>query len=78
MDLVFNQISYDLSKDMEPDERDQHITELSDGYKIFNYTENGMDYVVMYKENTLIYAYAPQTSSQVQYILIMLGYLEKE
>ncbi len=78
VDLVFNQISYDLSKDMEPDERDQHITELPDGYKIFTYTENGMDYVVMYKENTLIYAYAPQTSSQVQDILIMLGYLEKE
>lgn len=78
VDLIFNQISYDISKEMESDERDKHITELSDGNKIFTLTENGICKVVIYKEDTLVYAHSPETSNEIQDILIELGYMKKE
>ncbi|NLB37601.1 MAG: hypothetical protein GX824_10035, partial [Clostridiales bacterium] len=78
VDLIFNQISYDISKDLEPDERDKHITELADGNKIFALTENGIYSVVIYKDNTLIYAHSLETSNEIQDVLAELGYIKKE
>ena len=78
VDLIFNQITYDISKDMEFDERNKYITELPDGNKIFELTQNGIFSVVIYKDSTLVYAHSPQTSNEIQDILTQLGYINKE
>lgn len=78
VDLVFNQISYDISKDMERDERDGHIVALPSGGKMMTLTQNGVYSVVIYQEDTLVYAHSSETSSEVQEILMELGYIEKK
>lgn len=74
-DLVYNQISYNISPDMEPSERESHETELSDGHKMFTAAVDGVYYLVLYQGNTLIYAYSPESLDDINDILIQLGYL---
>lgn len=78
VDLVFNQVAYDISKDMEIDEREKQIAELPNGGKMFTLTEAGVLHIVVYKEDTLIYAHSPETSTEIQAILMELGYIEKQ
>lgn len=78
VDLIFNQISYDISKDIEIDEREKQIVELSDGSKMFTLTQNGVFSIVVYKEDTLVYAHSPETSTEIEDILMELGYIKKD
>jgi hypothetical protein len=72
---VFNQIIERISIGLPSAERDQNIAELPGG-KMFAMTENGIYSVVIYKGNTVIYAYSPETSSETKDILIELGYIK--
>ena len=78
IDLVYNQISYNISPDMEPAERKNHETELSNGNKMFTVVVNGVYYLVLYQGNTLIYAYSPDSLDEINDILIQLGYLSSQ
>lgn len=75
-DLVYNQISYNVSPDMEPSERKSHETELSDGNKMFTAAVGGMYYLVLYQGNTVIYAYSPDSLDEINDILMQIGYLK--
>lgn len=74
-DGVYNRISYDISQDMEQSEREKHETRLQGGGKMFTLTEGGVNSVVIYKNNTVIYANSPETESEIRDILAELGYL---
>lgn len=72
-DGVFNSISYDISQKMEQSERDEKITELPGGGKMFHMTENGIFSLVLYKHNTVIYAHSNEKSTDILDILSELG-----
>lgn len=78
IDLVYNQISYNISPNMEPSERKNHETELSNGNKMFTAVADGVYYLVLYQGNTLIYAYSPESLDEINDILIQLGYLSSQ
>lgn len=73
-DGVYNSISYDISQDLEPIERESYETELQNGGKIFSFIEGEIHSVVMYKDNIVIYAYSSQEQNEIQDILTELGY----
>ena len=75
-DLVYNQISYNISQDMEPSERKNHETELPDGNKMFTAVVDGVYHLVMYQEDTVIYAYSPDSLDEINDILMQIGYLK--
>ena len=54
---------------MEPGEREKYETNLQGDGKIFNLTENGVNSIVLYKENIIIYAHSPEGKSEIQDIL---------
>lgn len=78
VDHVYNQISYNISPDMEPAERKKHETELSNGNKMFTIAVDGVYYLVLYQGHTLIYAYSPESLDEINDILIQLGYLSSQ
>ncbi|WP_195976178.1 hypothetical protein [Hydrogeniiclostridium mannosilyticum] len=78
IDLVYNQISYNISPDMEPTERKKHETELSNDNKMFTIAVDGVYYLVLYQGNMLIYAYSPESLDEINDILIKLGYLNSQ
>ena len=75
-DLVYNQISYRVSPDMEPSERGKHETELPGGNKMFTAVVDGVYHLVMYQGNTVVYAYSPDSLDEINDILIQIGYLK--
>ena len=75
-DLVYNQISYRVSPDMEPSEREKHETELPGGNKMFTAVVDGVYHLVMYQGNTVVYAYSPDSLDEINDILIQIGYLK--
>lgn len=77
-DLVFNSISYQVAPELEPRERDSHITELPAGNRVFTVRIDGISHLVMYQNNTVVYAYSSGSMEEVQGILTELGYLEEK
>lgn len=77
-DGVFNRISYDISQDMEQAEREKCETPLSGGGRMFTLTEDGIRSIVLYKSNTVIYAYSSEEEQEIQEILAELGYIKDE
>ena len=75
-DLVYNQISYRISPDMEPSEREKHETVLPGGNKMFTAVVDGVYHLVMYQGNTVVYAYSPDSLDEINDILIQIGYLK--
>lgn len=72
---VYNSISYNISQNMEFDERIKRETELPNGGKMFTVTHNGVYSLAMYQKNTLIYAYSSEESNEIHDILVEIGYL---
>ena len=75
-DGVYHSISYAVAQDMEFDERVQHETELPDGNKIFTVKIGGVYHLVMYQDNTVVYAYSPKSIDEINDILARIGYLK--
>lgn len=75
-DLVYNQISYSVSPDIEPSEQEKHETELPGGNKMFTTVVDGVYHLVMYQEDTVIYAYSPDSLDEINDILMQIGYLK--
>lgn len=77
-DSVYNRISYDLSPDMEPDERDRLSVVLPcKSGKLFTLKENGILSIVAFWDNTVVYAHSPETSTEIEDILFELGYCQE-
>ena len=77
-DRVYHRISYDIAQDMEPAQRAEYETELSKGGKMFTATQNGVYYIVLYQNNTVVYAYSSEDTNEIQEILVELGYCDGE
>ncbi len=76
IDLVYSQIVNDIAPDIENSERESHETYMPDGNKMFTMVINGVFYLVMYKNDTLVYAYSPESLDEINEILIRIGYLK--
>lgn len=50
--------------------------ELPSGNRIFTAVIDGIYHLVVFGENTLIYAYSPDSLDEINEILIQLGYLD--
>ena len=72
---VYNSISYDISQDVNINERAEHETNLASGGRMFTVTQNGVCYFVLYKNNTVIYAHSPKASNKIHEVLTQIGYL---
>lgn len=77
-DLVYNSIVYTVSSDMEPSERRRYEKELPEGNKIFAAKINGVYQLCIYRDNTVVYAYSENGSTEINSILYKLGYLQTE
>lgn len=74
-DGVYNSISYNISQGMEFSGRTEHETDLAGGGKMFTVTQNRVYSLVLYKNNTVIYAHSPKTSNKIHEVLTQIGYL---
>ncbi len=73
-ETVFDRIVSDVSGESEPQEGKKQESALEGGGKIYTATEKGTFTVVLYKENTVVYAHSPEKSEEIQTILAELGY----
>ena len=76
VDLVYNQIVYLTAPELENSERESHETTLPDGNRMFTIGIDGVYYLVMYRNDTVIYAYSPESLNEINEILADIGYLE--
>ena len=72
---MYNQIVYQTAPDLEPSERESYETTLSDGNKMFTIVIDGVHYLVMYRNDTLIYAYSSDSLDEINEFLADIGYL---
>lgn len=76
-DLVYSQIVYDIAPEIiDEHEEDAYETALSGGGEMFAITQADVYTVVLYRGDTVVYAYAPQDSTEIQDLLVQLGYLQ--
>lgn len=75
VDLVYNQIVYQTAPNLENDEREKYETILSKSSKIFEAEIDESYYLVMYKNNTVIYAFSKTSPDEFHVILKSIGYL---
>lgn len=75
VDLVYNKIVYLTAPELEHSEREIHETYLPEGNKMFTVVIDGVYYLVMYKNDTVIYAYSPDSLTEINEILTAIGYL---
>ena len=75
VDLVYNQIVYLTAPELENTEWESHETALSDGSKMFTIVIDGMHYLVMYRNDTVIYACSPDSLEEINEILAGVGYI---
>ena len=73
---AYRQILYRVAPEMEPSEWEKHEAELPSGNRIFTAVIDGIYHLVVFGENTLIYAYSPDSLDEINEILIQLGYLD--
>lgn len=75
VDLVYNQILYQTTSEFENKEREKYETKLSNRSKIFEVEIDEIYYLVMYKNNTVIYAFSKNSPDEIHDILKSIGYL---
>lgn len=75
VDLVYNQILYQTTSEFENVEREKYETKLSSRSKIFEAEIDEIYYLVMYKNDTVIYAFSKNSPDEIHDILKSIGYL---
>ncbi len=73
-ETVFNRIVSDVSGEGDSDGGKKQESALEGGGKIYTTTDKGTFTVVLYKENTVVYAHSPEKSDEIQSVLAELGY----
>lgn len=76
VDLVYNRIIYFAVGEMANTEIASHETTLPNGNKMFTVKNDGVYYLVMYQNDTVIYAYSPDSLNEINEILTEIGYLK--
>lgn len=76
VDGVYDRILASISQDMEPAERESHETTLPGGCKMFTAILNGIYQLVLYQNDTVVYAHSPDSFDEINDILMELGYLQ--
>lgn len=76
VDLVYNQIVYLTAPKLEHSERESHETALPDGNKMFTIVIDDIYYLIMYRNDTVIYAYSSNSLNEINEILAAIGYLK--
>ena len=76
VDLVYNQIVYLTAPELENVERENYETTLSDGDRVFTILIDDVYYLVMYRNDTVVYAYSPDSLNEIKEILTGIGYLK--
>lgn len=74
VDLVYNRIVHLTAPNLENSEKEKHETTLSDGNKMFTIEIDNIYYFVMYRNDTVIYAYSPDSLNDINEILTEIGY----
>lgn len=74
VDLVYSQIVYLTAPELEKAERESHETSLPDGSRMFTIVIDGVYYLIMYRNDTVIYAYSPHSLNEINEILTGIGY----
>ena len=77
VDLVYNQICYDIDPEVTSQQREEWSQSLPNGGEEFILTRDGVTYYVLYWGNTAVYAYAPEGSEEITNLLAELHYIEK-
>lgn len=78
VDLVYNQIVYLTAPELDNSKREECETALSDKSKMFTVVADGIYYLVMYRNDTVVYAYSENSLSEINEILVEIGYLDKQ
>lgn len=73
---VYDQIVYLTAPKLKIEDRESHETVLPDGNKMFTVGIDGVYYLVMYRNDTVIYAYSPDSLKEINEILTGIGYLK--
>ena len=78
VDLTYNQMVYSTAPEMENSTRESYETSLPGGGKIFTLAKDGLQYLILYKNDTVIYAYSKSSLVEIEEILRKIGYLENK
>lgn len=74
-DGVYNRISYDFNQDLEFKEREKYERKLEQGGKIFEISVDGIDNIVAYRDNTVVYGRcSEQERDEIVKIIEKIGY----
>ena len=76
-DGVYCAMVSDLSQDMEQQEREDCETVFSGGGRLFVRKQDGVYHLVMVQDNSVVYAYAPESLEEINEILLQIGYLKE-
>lgn len=74
-DGVYDTITFGYSQNMTVDELAKHESNLQGNGKKFTIVQDGTLIVVAYKNNTVIYAESPESSTEIQDIMAEIGYV---
>lgn len=74
VDLIYDKIVNLISAETENIDAENHETSFSDGSKKFTITIDGVYHLVIYRNDTLIYAYSSDSPDEIGEILERIGY----
>lgn len=77
VDLVYNQICYDIDPEVTDQKREEWSQALPNGGERFTLTQDGVTYDVLYWGNTVVYAHAPEGSEEITDLLVDLHYIQE-
>lgn len=78
VDLVYNQICYDIDPEVASQQREEWSQSLPNGGERCTLTRDGVTYDVLYWGNTVVYAYAPEGSKEITDLLVELNYIRPQ
>lgn len=77
VNLVYNQICYDIYPEMEPQRWGEESKSLPNGGEMFTLNRDQVTYYVLYWGNTVVYAHAPEGSEEITSLLADLHYIQE-
>lgn len=74
VDLVYDQLCFNVLRCANSDNYEE--TDISYNGKMFTFSNEGITYIVVYKNNTVVFSFEPEGSDEIINLLYKIGYLE--
>lgn len=76
VESVYERIIHSTAPEFDKSECEKHETRLSNDSEMFTAVIDGVYYLIMYRNDTVVYAYSPDSLSEINGILTEIGYFK--